>query len=192
MSNDGTAIHLISGATFDYADPFAATITEHDVAHALARISRYTGHCAATWSVAQHTCLVRYLVENWYNEPGHAHGALHHDDAEAMTGDWPTPQKNWLRALGIDYDKACAPIELAICKQLGLVVDDLHAGVVKNADAAAYEIEVRSLKPLGYATYEELDEDLLMFGTGCLQALSELSVPEVEQLWRLLHARGAA
>lgn len=193
MPNSGTVIHLVSGEEFDYTDPFSATITEHDVAHALARISRYGGHCASTWSVAQHTCLCYYLVDRWYNEPAHAHGALHHDDPEMVTGDWPTPLKNLFELHGFDFRKLVErPVEMAICKQLGLIVDDLHAGVVKDADAVAYEIEVRSLKPMGYASYDDPDADLMVFGTGCLQALNELAVGEVEALWRTLNARGQA
>lgn len=186
----GTHIHLISGERFDYLDPMSAVITTHDVAHALARISRYGGHCAATWSVGQHTLLVHQLVRKWYRDDQCAFGALHHDDAEIITGDWTTPMKNWIRSLGVDYGRKIeGPIEMAICSQLGLVMDDLHAGVVKDADSVAYEIEIRALKPNGFDSYEEPDDDLLEFGTQFLYGLTTLEVPEVEALWmRVDHA----
>jgi hypothetical protein len=180
-----TSIHLISGEVFDFLDPMSATITPHDVAHALARVQRYGGHHAATtYSVAQHTLLCCQLVLGWYHDQQHGFAALNHDNPEIITGDWTTPMKNWIRALGVDYGaKIEAPIELAICKQLGLVMDDLHAGVVKEADAAAYEIEVRALKPNGYASYVDLEEDLLTYGGAWLARLLALSVPEVEASW---------
>jgi len=191
--SDSTCIHLISGEVFDFLDPMSATITPHDVAHALARVGRYGGHHAAeTYSVAQHTLLCFQLVIGWYHDRQHAFGALNHDNAEIITGDWTTPMKNWIRELGVDYSRKIeAPVELAICSQLGLVLDDLHAGVVKTADAAAYEIEVRRLKPYGYATYQDLDEDLMTYGSAWLEKLLALPVQTIEAVWlTVFHALG--
>lgn len=179
-----TSIHLISGEVFDFSDPMAATITTHDVAHALARISRYGGHVADTYSVGQHTLLTYQLVYGWYEDFRHCLGALHHDDPEIITGDWTTPMKNWIRELGVDYGRMIeGPIELAICKQLDLVVDDLHAGVVKNADAVAYEIEAKTLKPNGYDKVLEVDDDLMKYGQEYLDFLLELDPHHVEMIW---------
>lgn len=143
-----TTITLIEGGEFDYANPDASTITLHDVAHALARVPRYVGQAAGDYSVAAHAIVVAALVGSWYDEPRLALAALHHDDVEAFTGDWPTPLKRYLETCGLDYKRALErPIEAALCHQLDLVMDDLHAGVIRDADAAALAIEYPLLKP---------------------------------------------
>jgi 5'-deoxynucleotidase YfbR-like HD superfamily hydrolase len=189
-----TTIHLISGVEFDYADPMACeAITPHDVAHALARITRYNGHCAGEWSVAQHTLLVAALVRNHYNEPGLALGALHHDDAEFVTFDWPTPLKAYVKQCGFDYRRYLErPVESAVAKHLGLVLDDLHAGVIKDADDAAYEIEVRALKPSGHASREELDDDLRKYGEAIMLSLMMSETADIEAIWIRAHAQWSA
>lgn len=145
---NSTSITLIEGGEFDYANPDASTITMHDVAHALARQPRYVGQAAGQYSVAAHAIVVAAIVGSWYKEPQLSLAALHHDDVEAFTGDWPTPMKRYLETCGLDYKRALErPIEAALCRQLDLVMDDLHAGVIRDADAAALAIEYPLLKP---------------------------------------------
>jgi len=188
--SDSTTIHLISGKPFDLMDPMSAEVELHDVAHALARLNRYTGHCELTWSVGQHTLLCYQLVRGWFKDFNHGLAALHHDDPEIITGDWSTPMKNWIRKLGIDYSRKIEnPIETALCAKLGLVLDDLHAGVVKDADALAYELEVLVLKPAGHASYQELEDDIMVYGLTYLEFLLGLSTRDVEALWMTVDAR---
>lgn len=144
-----TAIRLISGEIFDYADPDSAVITLHDVAHALARTSRFAGHHGAPhWTVAHHAILVADIVSAKYGEPDLCLAALHHDDVEFVTGDWPSPLKRYLNGKGLLYKELLErPIEAAICKALSLPLDDLHAGVVKDADRYAFVVEGVALKP---------------------------------------------
>lgn len=186
-----TTIHLISGVEFDFANPDACEeITVHDVGHALARITRYNGHVGGTWSVAQHTLLTASLVRNHYAQPDLAYAALHHDDAEFVTFDWPTPLKNYVRSCGFDYAKLLErPVEFALARHLGLVVDDLHAGVVKDADDVAYEVEIAVLKPHGHASRIELDAELMDYGKYMLAGLLLLDVSDIESTWLRAHAK---
>jgi hypothetical protein len=185
-----TSIRLVSGEPFDYLDPDAHTIELHDVAHALARCSRYAGHCVYTWTVAQHTILVAHLIGDYYREPRLALAGLHHDDVEAFTGDWTSPMKVACQRLGLDYVKALErPIETAICRQLGLVVDDLHAGVVKDADRLALVIEQCIFKP-GYDPRDcdpDVDEDVIARYVPIIELLMEASTAGVEGSWLVVH-----
>lgn len=192
-----TSIRLISGEPFDYLDPDAHEITIHDVAHALARVSRYGGHNLYEWTVAHHTCLVANIVGAIYHEPGLVLAALHHDDVEAFTGDWTSPMKVACQRLGLDYVRALErPIESALCRQLGLVMDDLHAGPVKDADRLALVAEQTVFKP-GYVLAEQdpdVDADMVQRCMPCLLMLADCAAGpnEIEMIWQTLHCRLAA
>jgi 5'-deoxynucleotidase YfbR-like HD superfamily hydrolase len=144
-----TAIRLVSGVIFDYADPMSCEqITEHDVAHSLARTTRFAGQTGQTYTVAQHALFVYALVTRHFGEEDAGLGALHHDDVESVTGDWPSPLKRFAKLNGFDYKRLLErPIETAICQHLGLQVDELHAGVIKDADRLAFVTEATVLKP---------------------------------------------
>lgn len=189
-----TTIHLISGQEFDYADPSAATIDVHDIAHALARTSRWGGHCYGEYSVASHTLLTMIITIEFYGDLSHGLAALHHDDVEAFTGDWTSPMKNYLEQQGLSYRKALeGPIEMAICRQLNLVMDDLHAGVVKNADELALILERRQLKedpnrdeweaPAG------LDDETLHRYLAYVAVFAEAPAGVIEGTWISIHER---
>ena len=183
-------IHLISGEPFDYSDPFAGTITVHDVAHALARINRYGGHHAAPdWSVAAHTLLVASIVGGRYKDKRSRFGALHHDDAEFVTGDWPTPLKDYIRDHGFDFAEIERPIEAAVGAALGYSIDELHTSAVKDADALAYEIEIRFLKPSGYASRADVDDETMEWALPLMRALVAMDAPEIEDLWLHCHTQ---
>lgn len=189
-----TTIHLISGEEFDYANPHAATIDVHDIAHALARTGRWGGHCYGNYSVASHTLVTMILTYEFYGEKDFALAALHHDDVEAFTGDWTSPMKTYLEQQGLSYRKALeGPIEMAICRQLNLVMDDLHAGVVKDADAMALNLERYVLKadPSGGAwdPPEGLEEDVLARYCGYITAFAEAQPGAVEGAWITIHER---
>lgn len=91
------AIRLCSGRLFDYDDALDFTPTLHEIATPLSRIPRFMGATRKFYSVAQHAVYVSQLVQQT-SGPKAAMYALHHDDHEAFTGDWPTPLKRYIFA----------------------------------------------------------------------------------------------
>jgi uncharacterized protein len=81
-------IRLLSGAMFDYSDPASCAVTIGDIAAALSKVCRFSGHIHSFYSVAQHAINASRIVA-----PEYAFTALMHDTAEAFTNDLPTPLK---------------------------------------------------------------------------------------------------
>jgi 5'-deoxynucleotidase YfbR-like HD superfamily hydrolase len=188
-STDGfpeTAIRLVSGEIFDYADPMSAVIKPHDVAHALARTSRFGGHTGGPmWSVAQHSILVFDIVARIYHQPELGLAALNHDDVEFVTGDWPSPLKRYMKAQGADYKRLLErPIEAAVAKALGLTLDDLHAGVIKDADRLAFVAEGVTFKTKFNPSdqgFDDVDPELVENAQQGM--MIGLPIPMVEHGW---------
>jgi len=88
MSSVGSGIQVNSGGIFDPLNPDPAGILIEDVAHALARQSRFLGHGDGSYSVAEHCVHVSRACE-----PEDALWGLLHDATEAYLGDLPTPLK---------------------------------------------------------------------------------------------------
>jgi hypothetical protein len=152
------ALHTIDGHVFDFDNPLASTFTDHDIGHGLANICRFGGQATQFYSVAEHAIVVSVLVYHHYKVPQLAFAALHHDSAEAFTGDIPTPLKH---KLGASYRAVYRDVEAAVAKHVGVPVDDLHAGVIKDADKLAMEIEAHVLKPEGWDADPALDQRML-------------------------------
>jgi len=81
-------IQTHTGIQFDLLDPTPDMICIEDIAHSLARLCRFTGHCNQFYSVAQHSWLCSYKAPLKY-----ALEALLHDAHEAYTGDMSKPLK---------------------------------------------------------------------------------------------------
>ena len=69
-------------------DPDPETINIQDIAHALANVCRYTGHCKRFYSVAEHSVLCSRIAP-----PELKLAALLHDGAEAYLADVARPVK---------------------------------------------------------------------------------------------------
>ena len=130
----GLTIMLVGGNYFDLEDPASSTFGIDDIAHALANICRYTGHCQSFYSVAQHSVLVSRAV------PAHdAFAGLMHGAAEAFIGDVAKPLMSLLPNDQDIEDR----IEAAVFARLGLPAK--LPGSVKVADRVLLRTEQRDL-----------------------------------------------
>ena len=93
-----------------YNHPEESDVTLDDIASALSKICRFSGHLPCFYSVAQHLVNTSRLVK-----PSLALDALMHDTAEAFTNDLPTPLK-WAIPAFKDLE---AKIESAMSKKFG-------------------------------------------------------------------------
>jgi uncharacterized protein len=107
----GDWIQTSSGRMFWPMDPRAEDVCIEDIAHALALLCRYGGHCLRFYSVAEHCVLL-----SRYAPPEHKLWALMHDASEAYLVDVPRPIKY---ALG-GYREAEKSIMGVICDKFGL------------------------------------------------------------------------
>lgn len=140
------SILLRSGRYFDLTDPDPELVSIDDIAPALARLCRFTGH-GAFYSVAEHSVRVSYLVP-----PQLALWGLMHDAAEAYLGDVSAPLKSLLP----DYRAIEDRIEPVVFGAFGLTGP--IPAEVKEADMLSLTIEKRHV--LGSA--EDLPGDRLV------------------------------
>lgn len=127
-------IMLASGSYFDLEDPGSSEFGIDDIAHALAHICRYTGHCRTFYSVAQHSVLVSSVLPD-----EHAFAGLMHDAAEAFIGDVSSP----LKVLLPDYKRIEERIESAVFARFGLAAKLPQC--VKDADRLLLRTEQRDM-----------------------------------------------
>lgn len=106
-------------------DPRPSEINILDIAHSLANLCRFNGHCRKFYSVAEHSVYVSQVVP-----PRDAFAGLMHDATEAYCADVPRPLKRFLPG----YAEIEARIWQAIADEFGLDYD-LPASV-KAADNA--------------------------------------------------------
>lgn len=128
----GPTILLSTGRYFDFTMP--TPLTEGEVAHALAHLCRFTGHCRNFYSVAQHSVLVSLLVPRELALQG-----LMHDAVEAVVGDMAGP----LKRLMPEYKALEHRCEAVILEGFGLPTQ--LDPQVKRADLVALSTEQRDL-----------------------------------------------
>lgn len=135
-----------SGKRLDLLSPDPDVITAFDIAHALARINRFTGHTKVAYTVAEHSIRVAALVDpEWRLQ------ALLHDAAEAYIGDISSPLKALLPAFAqIEHG-----IHHAICQRFG-IGSALHPSI-KQADLIMLATERRDLMPVHPDSWECLE-----------------------------------
>lgn len=107
-----------SGKAFNLLDPDPRMVDLEDIAHALGKITRFNGHCAHFYSVAEHSVLgARYLATGYGRATQRAF--LMHDAAEAYIGDICRPLK---KLLGSAIDDIESKVQWAIEQRFGIEV----------------------------------------------------------------------
>lgn len=135
------------GRYFDFLDPQVKDVSIVDIATALSRICRFTGHTSCFYSVAQHSVTVSRIVP-----PEFALQGLLHDAAEAYLGDVSTP----LKQLIPEYKVIEHRVERVICQAFDLPFP-LDPSI-KQADLRMLVTEKRDLMPRPTKRSSETDE----------------------------------
>lgn len=139
----------VTGAQVDLRLMETNSLSLLDIAHALACLNRFTGHCRRPYSVAEHSLLVVDIMERelHIHEPAALLAGLMHDAHEAYTGDLSTPLK---QLLGPTWAAEEARIQHAVLARFGLEATyAAHAEQIKRADIIALCTERRDLMPEG-------------------------------------------
>lgn len=114
-----------------------------EIAHALAQINRFTGHCKRPYSVAEHSMLVATIAAGEGASVTGQLAALLHDAHEAYTGDVSTPAK-W--AIGMQWEVFEHSQATAVHNALGVrAAMCAHRGGVRRWDLIALATERRDL-----------------------------------------------
>jgi hypothetical protein len=140
----GGWIETYTGKQFHILAPQPEEIDIYDIAHALSMQCRYTGHCEAFYSVAEHSYIVSLLVPK-----EHALAALFHDASEAYLTDVASPVKPHLT----NYKELEDTIMTAIAKKVGFIYPLSYE--VKQADRAMLKTEAKYLMPSGGSTWNQ-------------------------------------
>lgn len=122
-----------------------------DIAHSLARLCRYNGHCRGFISVGQHSI----RVANWLNDAGRRDLCLEgllHDVSEVYLGDMVRPLKEH-PTFGPVFKEAEHEIERVAADVFGLVYP--FDPMIWEADRAVLAYEMEHLRDVPY--YDDID-----------------------------------
>lgn len=111
MTRHGDWMQTATGKQFWPLDPRADEVDIVDIAHALAHICRYGGHCTRFYSVAEHSVYVSQALPPELR----MHGLLH-DASEAYLGDVIRPLKRFIPG----YHEFEAKVMRVVCEHFGL------------------------------------------------------------------------
>lgn len=131
-----------SGRKFHLLDMAENVFDIDEIADALSKLCRFTGHTSKFYSVAEHSVRVARSVPL-----AHRVAALLHDAPEAYLGDVASP----LRSVLPDYNAVYSHVErwMQDCAAYAFSVRDVNFShpVVKKADRDMFEIEAPYLLP---------------------------------------------
>lgn len=164
MTTQDNTILLACGRTISLRSPDHGQLTIETLAHSLAQINRFTGHCHRPYSVAEHSLLVAEIIERAGYGSLAALAGLMHDAHEALSGDVTSPVKREMRRHATsmafearqlpearaysDFDRVEAAAESAVRARFGLIVISRHfEALVGAADMQALATERRDLMP---------------------------------------------
>ncbi|MBV8346940.1 MAG: hypothetical protein JOZ49_05210 [Mycolicibacterium sp.] len=135
--SDREWIQTYRGRQFWPLQPRAEEVFLDDIAHALARQCRFSGHCLAFYSVAQHSILVSQCAP-----PGEDPlWGLLHDAAEAYLIDMARPVKHSPMLDG--FRQVEDLVMAAICRRFGIA--KTQPAWVKHADRVVLATEKRDV-----------------------------------------------
>jgi 5'-deoxynucleotidase YfbR-like HD superfamily hydrolase len=137
-SRAGAWIQTYSCSKFWPLDPRPEEVKLIDIAHALSRQCRFSGHIDRFYSVAEHSVRVSNLVPI-----EHALQALLHDASEAYLVDVPSPLKKLPEFE--PYRQAEKRMQDCIYLSFGLPTEEHHS--IKRADLILLATEARDLFP---------------------------------------------
>lgn len=117
-----------------------------EIAHSLAQINRFTGHCSRPYSVAEHSLLVADIAKTSFRaSPAVQLAALMHDAHECITGDVSSPIKQVLGAVWAEFEDAQ---QTNLLTQYGLAdIFEEHHALIKSCDLMALATERRDMLP---------------------------------------------
>jgi 5'-nucleotidase len=132
------------GRSFNLLNPQSGDVDLRDIAHSLARQTRFTGHTAHHYSVAEHCLWTWKLIERLF--PAEYMLQLYaqlHDAHEAYTGDISGPMKAALRIIGPSpLDAIEANVQRAVIDHFRLpAMRVIWPGMIKHADLIMRETE---------------------------------------------------
>ena len=146
---------MLSGRRLDILHPDPKDVEVEDIAHGLARVSRWNGQTRGehAFSVAQHSVFVEKIFRQTVNEytKDDCIYALFHDAAEYVIGDIISPFK---AAMGGSYKEVEMKLQKVIYEKLKLkteVDEELYKNIKKADDIAAY---VEAMQLAGFTEAE--------------------------------------
>lgn len=108
-----------------------------EIAHALANVCRFGGHCREFYSVAQHSVLCYDIMRDLTDDPTMHLVALLHDASEAYVGDMPKPLKDCFP----EFEAFEFNIQHAIADHFGFDVSLVGSKLMKLVDEMALKTE---------------------------------------------------
>ena len=134
LYNNSSHIRTFTGKFVDVFDLSADDICIEDIAHALSNQCRWSGHCSAFMSVAQHSVNCAQAIGG-----GREIDALLHDGSEAYLVDVPRPIKHRLP----EYLEIEAKVQAVIARKFGIAYPIPEE--VKSVDNRFLELEWETL-----------------------------------------------
>ncbi len=163
----GYWIHTHSGMAFDLLSPTPGMVVLEDIAYALSRLCRFTGHCSRHYSVAEHSINVakQCQLEHGFSDQW-AIAALLHDAAEAYIGDLSSPLKGLLRVAGKGLLRVAGPpsdLDVIESNIKQAIADHFNTDIMRRSTYSSGLL----MDPLGMAERKQLIKavDLRMLAT---------------------------
>lgn len=138
-----------SGRAFFLGDPRPEEVFVEDIAFSLARQCRYNGHCSMYYSIAEHAVLISRWMERDGRTTREIFAGLHHDSAEAYTGDIVSQ----LKYLVPGFKAVEEAVETAVFEALGVEGTPEMRALTKRYDFIALATEVRDIMPRNFTMY---------------------------------------